>query len=186
MNLYFFINKILRTNTLRKKFINKISSNFLGTVLDFGCGNGDCCAFIASKTEYIGVDINKKRLEMARTLFPIQKFYYGNWNILSQKKFENVETLIFYGLFHHLSDFEVRLLFDKIPRKAKKFFSLDPCQEKTNSIYNQIINYFDKGKFIRPKKDLLNLLKTCCLSVREINLGSYNNSYSILKGIFRK
>lgn len=60
--------KLVRPKFAVKKYIQKIVEekfNFLGCkILDFGCGTGSNC-FMFPPDGYLGVDIDKKRIEFA-------------------------------------------------------------------------------------------------------------------------
>lgn len=86
------------------------------------------------------------------------------------------------AFFHHLSDNEIKRLFCNPLFAGKTFFSLDPCHATSLPTYNKIVNFFDRGKYIRSKSAIIALLKSCLCTVDEIALGTYNKSYVILCG----
>lgn len=182
MNIYSLINLTLNTNKIRKKFLEKIRISLKNPVLDFGCGNGDCAAFMPDNIDYIGVDNNRSRIQHARKAYPNKRFILGSFDSLEDYSLLKVQSLIFYGVFHHLSDNEIKCLFRNPLLAGKIFFSLDPCHATSLPTYNKIVNFFDRGKYIRSKNAIISLLKSCLCTVDEIALGTYNDSYVILCG----
>jgi len=182
MNIYSLLNLALNTNNLRKKFLKKISISLKSPVLDFGCGNGDCAAFMPDTMDYIGVDNNRSRIQHARMAYPNHRFIEGSFDSLQDYSLLKVQSLIFYGVFHHLSDNEIKRLFRNPFFGGKTFFSLDPCRATSLPTFNKIVNFFDRGKYIRSKSATIALLKSCLCTVDEIALETYNNSYVILCG----
>lgn len=182
MNIYSLINVILNTNKIRKKFLEEIRKSLKSPVLDFGCGNGDCAAFMPNNIDYVGVDNNKSRIQHARMAYPNRRFILGSFDSLEASILLKVQSLIFYGVLHHLSDNEIKRLFGNPLFAGKTFFSLDPCYATSLPAYNKIVNFFDRGKYIRSKGALITLLKNCLCTIDEIALGTYNNSYVILYG----
>lgn len=181
MNFYYFLNLILNTNQLRKKFCNSLAQSLQSPVLDFGCGNGDCAAFMPDGTDYIGIDNNWSRIQFASKKCPNNKFIFGSFDALQNKSLKGVNSVIFYGVLHHLSDSEIKNLFGNPFFTGKQIFSLDPCASADLPTLNKILNYFDRGKYIRPKNAVVDLLKSCRFSVEEIPLGTYNSSYVIIR-----
>ena len=104
-------------------------------VLDVGCGNGVVALDIASKRKrslIIGVDINKKNIEIAKTLKienSIQniEFIYGD---IKSQKYIKSDVVILSNILEHISN---RILFlEDIIKKsgAKKFLIRVPLFER--------------------------------------------------------
>ena len=84
-----------------KVMFEKLNLTSESSVLDIGCGCGGLGKALSSRfnvKDYVGIDINKKAIETAKTLFPEFTFLAGDildleTNILLENKFDVVVSL---------------------------------------------------------------------------------------------
>lgn len=90
--------KLWRTKYTTGKYITKLLSgkiNFSGKrILDFGCGTGSH-SFLFDSDEYLGVDINGKRIIYAQKHYPEYKFQKIDTDKLEIKKINLIIFLLF-------------------------------------------------------------------------------------------
>jgi ubiquinone/menaquinone biosynthesis C-methylase UbiE len=62
------------------------------SILDVGCGSGDMVKYLPKQSKYLGIDIYKPALNLAKEKYPVNKFKYGNVLTFKQqsKKFDYV------------------------------------------------------------------------------------------------
>jgi len=103
--------------------ISKDSKTF--SVLDFGCGNGRFAEFLLKNSfnfEYLGVDNNKKLLNIAQKKFDTkQKVFFSQQDLieliissqLQSKINQQFDLVVAFGVFHHIPSIELRAQFIK-------------------------------------------------------------------------
>ncbi len=77
-----------------KKYIKKNQ-----TVIDFGCGNGRLYEFF-DNVNYIGIDNNKKFIEIAQKNYPSTKFVFGN--LIDFNSTYQADLIFSIAAFHHI------------------------------------------------------------------------------------
>ena len=95
----YIINKRIKKIEQYCSFKNK-------TVLDVGCGDGKYTYEIAKKTNkrVVGIEIESKRLEKARTKFIRQNLIFRNEGIEKQKKNEDYDIIFLNEVLEHIPD----------------------------------------------------------------------------------
>ena len=83
------------------------------TILDLGCGNGRLYELLKNLQDfkYIGIDNNKKFVQLAKKKFKSAKFLYGN--ALSIPYSDKVDILFYIASFHHIPSKKLRIKFLK-------------------------------------------------------------------------
>ncbi len=80
--------------------------NNFNKVLDFGCGNGRFSKFF-NKNNYIGIDISKNLIQIAKEKFPDKKFYlFDGLNIPFEK--QTFDFIFSISVFHHIPSKQIR------------------------------------------------------------------------------
>jgi hypothetical protein len=119
--------------------------------------------------EYIGVDNNEKYLKKLKDKWP--KFTFLNMDISNLENANiirdfNPNLIFMNGAIHHLDNTtmdSINSFLDKY--KESVFLSVDPIKEN-NKLLNKIMIFFDRGKFIRNKKnyhELMNSYQYCII-----------------------
>lgn len=86
---------------LRRQRLEAAKPYVKGSVLDFGCGTAEICAF-ADESSYVGVDIDESILQVARSRFPRARFYTpAEFSAVPASTFDTVTAL---AVIEHLPD----------------------------------------------------------------------------------
>ena len=163
-----------------KEFYNKASESFSSTrqriwpefevlikkllkdkekVLDFGCGNGRFSE-IFKKTQYIGVDISSKLIDMAQKKYPRKKFLViDGLNLPFKDNF--FDLVIAIAVFHHIPSKELRIkVLKEIKRVLKNngilFLSVWYLLDKPH-IWKLILKLAFKKIFKKDKTDFFDV-----------------------------
>lgn len=135
----------------REKILKNIELKKEEKVLDFGCGTGSFCVLF-DKKNYVGFDIDKKRVAYARKKYPGYNFFVMDANNLRfNEKFDKVLVV---GVFHHLKDNEVLNALKQLKELVKVngfILAIEPTTSK-NWLRNLWMNTLDRGKYIRSEQ----------------------------------
>jgi len=82
---------------LREKRLNKVRPHLRGRILDFGCGIGSLAGY-CDADGYVGVDIDKASLEVAKERHPA---YFFSDQIPESSKFDSIVAM---AVIEHLKD----------------------------------------------------------------------------------
>jgi SAM-dependent methyltransferase len=131
------VDRVLRTHSLRR-------------ILDVGCGPGTNAARFAG-VEYVGVDINEKYLERARSKYP-GRFVQANLETADLSSLGTFDAIIVNSFLHHLPDDAVNRLLKQLPSL------LDPGGRihilelvlPAQVCLQRIMARLDRGRFARP------------------------------------
>ncbi len=144
----FSINKYIK-KIIQKEFNFKNSK-----ILDFGCGTGSK-SFIFESKNYLGVDIDKKRINFAKKLFPKYTFKVIKNNILPVNN-NTFDYICIFATIHHIPDFifkEHIREFKRVLKDNGKIIIIEPVFSKNHKFNNWFMKIFDDGKFIRYEKE---------------------------------
>jgi len=162
LNPYLY-QKIVRPKFGIEKYIKKIIQkefNFGGSkILDFGCGTGSN-SFIFEPENYIGVDVDKKRIDFARKLFFKYKFAVIEKNILPVKD-NSIDYICIFATIHHIPDYifqEYKKEFKRVLKNTGKIIMIEPVLSEDYKFNNWLMKIFDDGKYIRYEKEYIKLL----------------------------
>ncbi len=133
-------------------------------VLDLCCGDSFILKFVNEYiNDYLGVDNNN--LYLNNSLYKWNKYKFINEDL---NKIDENNTVVSFKpniifmhvAIHHLNDELVKKVSNLIDRYFKDaiFISVDPVIED-NSVINEIMIKFDRGKFIRERENYNNLLR---------------------------
>lgn len=126
-----------------------ISSEFEGTICDFGCGAGDSFPVYRKqwpKSKLIGIDFSEAAINLCSKKFPdIAHFICGDVNSIPQ-----VDIIICSNVLEHLDNDEE--IIEKLLKKCKNLYVVVPYNEKPLS--KEHIRVYDEKSFSRfnPQK----------------------------------
>ncbi|MCK5283610.1 MAG: class I SAM-dependent methyltransferase [Nanoarchaeota archaeon] len=157
LNPYLY-QKIVRPKFAIERYIKKIirkEFNFNDSkVLDFGCGTGSN-SFIFKAENYLGVDIDKKRIDFASKLSPEYKFKVIENNILPANN-NYFDYICVFAAIHHIPDYIFQGYIKEFKRVLKahgKIIMIEPVFSENHRFNNWLMKTFDDGKFIRYEKE---------------------------------
>lgn len=152
----------VRPNLFTNKYINNIIRNSFDfhnkKILDFGSGIGTSSS-IFTPSNYLGIDIDPKRIDYAKKIFPKYNFalFDGQTFPLSSK---SVDYILIVAVLHHISSDTINRYINEFKRILKtygKVIVIEPCYFNNSIINNTIMKYFDHGKYVRCETDYLSL-----------------------------
>lgn len=130
-----------KSDTLSKfpLFRKWLSSIDEGPILDLGCGSGyPLLENIPSNTQYIGVDISKAQIELAKNQYPRREFYQAEMLDYCQNQSRNKfkAIIILFSLFHLPRKLHYSLLAEvkRISQSKSPFLLLVPEESHIGSI----------------------------------------------------
>lgn len=148
----------IRPKWLAKLYIsNVIKRNFSLTdkaVLDFGCGTGSNCLMF-NPDNYLGVDINSKRIEYARNLYPEYHFQVLEGNSLNIIN-DSFDYILIVAVLHHIPSenlSDILQEFHRILKPNGKILVIEPCIFSNSHFNNYFMKLFDNGEHIRTIND---------------------------------
>jgi len=96
------------------------------TLLDFGCGLSHLYDFIKknnySKIEYNGLDLSEKFIQISKSKYPENKYYFTD--ILSDNLIKKFDYIIANGVFTEKRDLDFDEMFDYFKKMLLKLFFL--------------------------------------------------------------
>ena len=190
-------------------FINNLYSKG-EKVIDFGSGIGTNSRLFYPD-DYIGLDVNKTRVQESRRSFP-------NYNFISIPLIstendrlpvkDNSYDIIFISLcLHHIDSKTCKLLFKEFRRILKNsgcILGIEPCIISSSIFSNIAMNVIDRGDYIISEADYTDMYKSEAFNIIPINIvrtfgynlwqyqatisdkGNINNKFFIEKTRYRK
>lgn len=164
---YRLYQKIVRKNNheydLFKFIFEDISKSKKIKMLDLCSGDSFILKYVDNYIdEYIGIDNNEKYLKKLKVSWPNYKFLNKDISKLSEiEEIKNFSpNLVFMnGAIHHLDDEIIEAIKSYVSRFENcMFLSVDPIKHN-NKFVNNVMLYFDRGKFIRNQDQYKNLMK---------------------------
>ena len=162
------------------KFKNFLKSCFKekSFVLDFGCGAGYFSTLFNPK-KYVGIDINKSFIKLAKTKFIKHKFYNFDQKKLLKKYKNKIDYILINNVIHHLNKKQLRENFLFIKENCKKNSTLiiiEPLMPKKFFSFEFFMKVLDIGNFITNqngyKKRLKSYLKIKKIRIEKFSIGS--------------
>lgn len=151
-----FYQKIVRPKFAIEKYIQKILEqefNFGNSkVLDFGCGTGSN-SFIFKPENYLGVDVDEKRIDFASKLFSDYTFEVIINNTLPVDD-NSIDYICIFATIHHISDDifgEYVKEFKRVLKPEGKIVVIEPVFSEEYKFNNWFMKIFDDGEFIRDE-----------------------------------
>lgn len=148
--------RIIRSNFMIKRYIvDTLEEGFSfkeKKVLDFGCGTGSNC-FIFDSNNYLGIDVDKDRINYAKKLYP-------NYSFMTIKdckipvKDNHFDFVCIFATLHHIPD-DIALRYTKefyrILKKGGKILAIEAYASKTHRFNNWFMDLVDRGEHIRSE-----------------------------------
>jgi SAM-dependent methyltransferase len=132
------------------------------TVLEVGCGTGDLAHhFVAGEFEYWGVDLDARRIALARERWPGINFIVGDALALKDIGLPHFRHAFIYGVLHHLEDDQCRRLIDYLLSVDRRMTLVVvepfvPNRWWANPL-GVLFARLDEGCFVRSLRDWRNL-----------------------------
>ena len=138
-------------------------------VLDVGCGIGSFC--LMTDRKYMGVDIEPKYVEYARNKYGSRGKQFMSADAFSlDQKIGKFDVVSFINMIHHLSDEEVRKLFNSLKAvKPAHYFVVDVALEKGHFIL-ELFRRLDRGRYYRTRDAQVALLESCGCKIEWVNM----------------
>ena len=133
--------------------IDKFSTKKVLSVLDIGCGFGDCCEYIKiinPKISYTGVDINQSLIDIAKEKYPAGAFLCGDileqkfYDLILKKSKKKFDIVIASGVFNYKLTKENQ--YNYICRMLEIMFSLSNIGVAADFLTDQV-DFMHKGAF---------------------------------------
>lgn len=155
---------VVRPKLFTKLYINNVlKTNFdfsTRNVLDFGCGIGTSCS-IFNPNYYLGVDLDSKRIDYAKQLYPTYQFNVFDGKELPLKH-RSLDFIVIVAVLHHISNEDIRNYLNQFRQALKSYgqiLVIEPCLSENSRLRNSLMNFFDNGTYIRDEKDYINLFE---------------------------
>ena len=145
--------------------IEKFSSHQAFSVLDIGCGFGDCCNYISQKNPnitYTGVDINNSLIDIATRKQPEGIFFCGDilekdfYDLISDKSLKKYDIVIASGVFNYKLTNENQ--YDYIARMLKSMYSLSNIGVAADFLTDHV-DFMHEGAFHSNIENLYSLTR---------------------------
>lgn len=157
-------NWLVRPGWYNKKFTKKVLKNKYifddKMILDFGCGIGSNC-FLFKPGNYLGVDINKRRIEYAKYINPRYNFELLDNKIKSSKN--SIDIILLIAVLHHIPDSNIAAIIKEFKRILKYpsgiILVMEPCFFEEKLLNNYYMKLFDRGKYIRNREGYFKIFK---------------------------
>ncbi len=145
------------------------------SVLDIGCGTGLISKrFTEVGIKYVGIDFSEERIRRARELNPDADFICGDLRDSYVLKDKKVKYVILHGVIHHLSDVEVKDLYNFLKESGCIFVgTFDPIMptNKWAQPLATLLCKMDEGNFVREYSQYKTLFQS--LSGKEVDFLRY-------------
>lgn len=165
MNISMLKDLIIRLITFDYFFIKQVIRKEFGFskragVLDLGCGTGTLSGLF-NKKEYLGVDIDKDSISIARKKNKGYSYRVDDATTLRTKK--KYGLVLVTGVLHHLHDSDVKKLLETIKFHTKKngktiIIEAIPPIYKINLI-GWLLRKLDEGSYVRSLDDYTELVR---------------------------
>lgn len=130
------------------------------SVLDLACGTGDLRNTINPR-EYLGLDMNDAYISHAQRRFANVKGEFKIQDIIKYQPDKNFDTVFLVGSSHHLSDKQLKDLFQTLKKSKVKSFIL--ADGYPIGMFAQILWWLDDvlggGEYFRDLEELKKLLQ---------------------------
>lgn len=160
--IFNFIRRIIAGNQKNTKdFVRSTLESYrVKTVLDIGCGTGDFVETIPEKTDYLGIDVDRKFIFFAKENYQNKKRKFLARDINKKEFLANkmFDATLLISMLHHLSDDELERILPLIKVHTKKVVIVADIIPNPNGILKKIMVKFDRGKFIRTKEEKVKIL----------------------------
>lgn len=141
-------------------FIRPVAGN---RILDIGCGTAEILSYLPSDTEYWGFDISQKYIQAAKSRYGSRgHFRCGQLDRAELEKLPRFDTVLVFGVLHHLNDDVVMNLFE-LARDALteggRVITIDPCLATGQNPVARYLILHDRGQNVRGEEGYRDLAK---------------------------
>jgi SAM-dependent methyltransferase len=137
-------------------------------ILEIGCGPGIIVRYLP-QTEYLGFDLSRKYIELAKRRFPNAHFICERVSQFSLAKEQNFDVVLALGVVHHLDDAEARQLFQiayDALRPGGKLVTLDGVYADGQSPTARWLLAKDRGEYVRSERKYLGIASQAFSDIR--------------------
>jgi len=153
---------------------------FESKLLDFGCGPGIMSEFFGEN--YIGIDIDKTRINYAIQKYPDKTFILTAPNNYILPFPDNYfEIILFNDTLHHIDNDTISRLLPELNRILKKggFIIIREPKKDTNIFTYFITELFENGNYVRTSQEYKNIFESFDI-VSEISNNEIIREYYVL------
>ena len=148
----------------RNKVIASSLTASTNKILDLGCGTGMTIPRISESISYTGIELSKVYAEYASRRRINLEIKIGN--VADPANYLNLElgksdVIFALGLFHHLDDKTLNLMFENLAtvlQKGAKLISIDPYVDEKTTKFAAFVARNDRGQFLRSEESISKLV----------------------------
>lgn len=130
------------------------------TVLDIGCGLGECCRVTRPGGRYVGVDNSFPRIAYARARYPEHRFLVGDALAVpfADRSFDVVMLI---DTSHHLTDEQFRRALSELKRLSRRYIVVsDPLVYEGQNAVSKFFYRLDRGACFRREEESLSVFSS--------------------------
>lgn len=128
------------------------------SVLDVGCGTGECS--VITEGRYLGIDMDVRYIAQAQRRHGGPNRTFVCADVASARLAdESFDVGLLVDVLHHLTDDEVERLCQEFNRVVTQAIVVcDPVRQRPTNLLGRLLTYLDRGAHIRTKERLVELL----------------------------
>ena len=137
-------------------------------ILEIGCGPGTIAGYLPD-SEYVGLDVSSKYIEMARKRFPRAQFVCERVSQFSLAKQQSFDAVLALGIVHHLDDQEAGQLFQiayDALKSGGKLVTFDGVWTHDQSAAARWLLARDRGEYIRNEREYVKIASEVFANVK--------------------
>jgi cyclopropane fatty-acyl-phospholipid synthase-like methyltransferase len=137
-------------------------------ILEIGCGPGTIAGYLPD-SEYVGLDVSSKYIEMARKRFPRAQFVCQRVSQFSLAKQQSFDAVLALGIVHHLDDQEAGQLFQiayDALKSGGKLVTFDGVWTHDQSAAARWLLARDRGEYIRNEREYVKIASEVFANVK--------------------
>jgi cyclopropane fatty-acyl-phospholipid synthase-like methyltransferase len=137
-------------------------------ILEIGCGPGTIAGYLPD-SEYVGLDVSSKYIEMARKRFPRAQFVCQRVSQFSLAKQQGFDAVLALGIVHHLDDQEAGQLFQiayDALKSGGKLVTFDGVWTHDQSAAARWLLARDRGEYLRNEREYVKIASEVFANVK--------------------
>jgi cyclopropane fatty-acyl-phospholipid synthase-like methyltransferase len=137
-------------------------------ILEIGCGPGTIAGYLPD-SEYVGLDVSSRYIEMARKRFPRAQFVCQRVSQFSLAKQQSFDAVLALGIVHHLDDQEAGQLFQiayDALKSGGKLVTFDGVWTHDQSAAARWLLARDRGEYIRNEREYVKIASEVFANVK--------------------